>query len=83
MITPTRELWKRNLDIADFTLIVAHSLEDGEQPIDLEKLENLGEKVWKGGGGDEVIHLIGLVKAGRQIILDQMVKLPKKRKGHA
>ncbi len=48
MLSPKRELGKRIMDMADFTFMVAHSLDEGREPIDLRRLEFLGEKVWPG-----------------------------------
>jgi hypothetical protein len=70
MLTPTREFRKRRQDVLDFEYMVAHSMDEGRQPIDLIKLESLGEKVWAGGGGKEILRLVDQVKAGKQIILD-------------
>jgi len=72
MLTPTRDLEKRLLDAADFSGMVRHSMDEGRQPIDLEKLEALGEKVWPGGGGKEVLRLVERVKAGRAIHIDSL-----------
>ncbi len=69
MLTPTRDPGKRALDSADFTFMVKHSLDQGQQPIDLQKLAALGEKVWPGGGGKEILHLVEQVKAGKSINL--------------
>ena len=38
--------------------------------IDLEKLEALGEKVWSGGGGKQILRLVEQVKAGEAIDLE-------------
>jgi hypothetical protein len=70
MLTPTRESRKRRQDILDFEWMVTHSLDEGQQPIDLQKLAALGEKVWPDGGGDEILRLVEQVKADRPIGLD-------------
>lgn len=70
MLTLTRDLGKRQLDVADFTWMVTHSMDEGRRPIDLEKLETLGEKVWPGGGGKEILRMVERVKAGRAIHFD-------------
>lgn len=67
MITPVRDLEKRLVDAADFTGMVLHSSDEGQKPIDLQKLEALGEKVWPGGGGKEILRLVEQVKAGKLI----------------
>jgi hypothetical protein len=69
MITPNRHPGKRAIDVADFTFMVKHSLDEGQQAIDLQKLEALGEKVWS-GGGTEILQLVEQVKAGRPINLE-------------
>lgn len=74
MLTPTRELRRRRQDILDFEWMVIHSLDEGRQPIDLGKLAALGEKVWPGGGREEVLRLVEQVKAGKPINLDAMGK---------
>jgi hypothetical protein len=70
MVTPTRSLLKRRQDIIDFEWMVIHSMDEGRQAIDLQKLQMLGEKVCPGGGGAEVLHLVDMVKAGKPINLD-------------
>lgn len=65
LLTPTRDLDKRLLDLADFGFMVKHSTDEGRQPIDLEKLAVLGEKVWPGGGGAEIVRLVEEISAGR------------------
>jgi len=65
MLTPTRDSIKRGQDGVDFAAMVKHSLDEGRQPIDLATLEVLGELVWPGGGGKEILRLVGEVKAGK------------------
>jgi hypothetical protein len=74
MLTPSRNLGKRTNDGADFTNMVLHSLDEGQQPIDLQQLAALGEKVWPGGGGEEILRLVEQVKAGRSFNLDDLIK---------
>jgi hypothetical protein len=69
MLTLSRDPQKRTIDVADFGWMVKHSLDPGRQPIDLEKLAALGEKVWPGGGGKEILRLVEQVKAGQVINL--------------
>src|SRR5438128_1959615 len=57
MLTPTRNLQKRQQDVVDFSFMVLHSMDEAQQPIDLSRLADLGEKVWPGGGGEEILHL--------------------------
>jgi hypothetical protein len=72
MLTPTRDLDKRMQDAVDFTRMVQHSADEGQEPIDLERLDMLGEKVWPGGGGKEILGLVEEVKAGRAIDLNSL-----------
>jgi hypothetical protein len=65
MVTLSRDPGKRGQDAVDFFYMVRHATEGGRQPIDLEKLRDLGEKVWPGGGGAEILRLVEEVKAGR------------------
>jgi hypothetical protein len=65
MLTPTRDAGKRGMDAVDFYNMVKHSLDEGRQPIDLARLEVLGEMVWPGGGGQEILRLVEEVKAGK------------------
>jgi hypothetical protein len=62
MLTPTRDTSKRMMDLLDFRWMVAHSLDEGQTPIDLKKLEDLGELVWPGGGGKEILDLVEQAK---------------------
>src|SRR5262249_36441624 len=64
MLTPTRDPKKRGQDAVDFAYMVQHSLDEGRQPIDLAKLEALGEKVWPNGDGEELLRLVEQAKAG-------------------
>lgn len=72
MLTPTRELDKRMQDAVDFTRMVQHASDEGRQPIDVDRLEFLGEKVWPSGGGKEILVLVKQVEAGRAIHLDSL-----------
>ena len=65
MLSVARNPGKRGIDGVDFFFMVQHSLEEGRQPIDLELLEKLGEKVWPGGGGKEILHCVDLAKGGQ------------------
>jgi hypothetical protein len=78
MITPVRDLGKRLLDAADFTGMVLHSLDEGQQPIDLQNLETLGEKARPGGGGKEILQLVEQVKAGKPININEMGGIAKR-----
>jgi hypothetical protein len=72
MLALNRPLAKRMQDAVDFTWMVLHSRDEGRRPIDLQRLEALGEKVWPGGGGREILRLVEQVKAGRAIHLDSL-----------
>ena len=72
MLTPSRHLDKRIADTLDFTRMVQRSQDQGQRPIDLQRLEILGEKVWPGGGGAEILRLVEQVKAGKAINLDDL-----------
>ncbi len=65
MLTPTRDFEKRLLDMVDFRLMIRHSLDPGRRPINAKKLGSLGDLVWPGGGGAEILGLVELVKAGK------------------
>jgi hypothetical protein len=65
MRTPTRDAVKRAMDAVDFCYMVKHSQDEGRQPIDLARLEALGELVWPGGGGKEILRLVAVVKEGK------------------
>jgi hypothetical protein len=80
MRTLTRDLGRRMLDTADFGWMVQHSLDEGQQPIDLERLAGLGEKVWPGRGGKEILDMVDLVKAGKPINFDETGRLAKPRR---
>src|SRR5262249_3881257 len=74
MLTPNRNLEKRMQDVVDFRLMVQHSRDEGQQPIDLQKLAALGEKVWPGGGGEEILRLVQLVKEDRSFNIDDLIQ---------
>lgn len=72
MLTISRDSRKRRQDILDFEWMVLHSLDEGQPAIDLQKVESLGECVWPGGGGKEILRLIDQVKAGQAIALESL-----------
>lgn len=74
MLAPQRAVKKRLQDVVDFMWMVEHSLDEGQQPIDLDKLASLGEKVWPGGGGEEILRLVEQVKAGGIVDLNALIK---------
>lgn len=65
MVAISRPLRKRGLDIADFVGMVENALQPDRTPIDMEELARLGELVWPGEGGEEILRLVEDVKAGR------------------
>ena len=74
MLATNRDAGKRLQDAADFTKMVRHSTEEGQQPIDLDKLRALGEKVWLGGGGEEILLLIEQIKQGGVVDLNALLR---------
>lgn len=75
MLNLARGVEKRLLDVADFYLMVKHSMDEGRHPIDPRKLEDLGELVWPGGGGPEILRLVEQVRVGKPINLDGIGRL--------
>jgi hypothetical protein len=58
MLNPDRELLKRGQDAIDFGFMVKHSQDEDQRPIDMDRLKLLGEMVWPGGGGAEIVRLV-------------------------
>lgn len=73
MLTPNRDVLKRGQDAIDFATMVRHSTDPGRQPIDLDQVRSLGEKVWPGGGGAEILRLIEEVKSGKVLDINSLV----------
>ncbi len=69
MLSLSRDPGKRTIDAADFYNMVRTTLELG-RVIDLERLVELGEMVWPGGGGEEMLRFVEEVKAGRVPSID-------------
>ncbi len=65
MLALGRDPGKRAQDMLDFYWMVRHSTDKGRPPIDLKKLATLGEMVWPGGGGQEIVRLVGEAEAGK------------------
>jgi hypothetical protein len=63
MVSPNRDDAKKLVDAHDFIMIVRVNLE-----IDLEKLSELGDLVYP-GGGKEILELVRRVRAGETLIL--------------
>src|SRR5262249_28868513 len=59
-----RDPGKRAQDMVDFYSMVKHSTDEGRRPIDLDRLAELGEMVWPGGGGKELLLFVEQAKAG-------------------
>jgi hypothetical protein len=72
MLTPTRAVDKRMLDAVDFTRMVQQAADEGQQPINLQRLATLGEHVWRSGGGREILRLVNQVRAGKAIRVDSL-----------
>jgi hypothetical protein len=70
MLTLSRDPLRRAQDAVDFSLMVRHSTDPGREPIDLAALMALGEKVWPGGGGAEILRLVEQAQAGQVPRLD-------------
>ncbi len=64
MLALNRDPGKRAQDGVDFYTMVKHSLDEGRDPIDMERLAELGELVWPGGGGKEIVTLVEKAKMG-------------------
>jgi hypothetical protein len=75
MLALSRDTGKRHVDAGDFTFMVKHSTDEGRQPIDIDRLRDLGEKVWPGGGGEEILRLVEVVKAGGFVDLVALLKM--------
>ncbi len=73
MLTPNRDMRKRTQDTVDFSYMVTHSMDEGQRPIDLAKLQSLGEKVWPGGGGAEILRLVEEARTGRVPDLNSLI----------
>jgi hypothetical protein len=59
-----RDAGKRTQDLVDFYTMVKHSMDQNREPIDMAWLKELGELVWKEGGGEEIVRLVEQAKAG-------------------
>lgn len=64
MLALNRDKIKRAQDAVDFATMVKHSMDEGRTPIDMDRLKELGELVWPGGGGDEIIRFVEQARAG-------------------
>jgi hypothetical protein len=76
MLALGRDPGKRTVDAADFYFMVRHSMDGGREPIDMSKLAELGELVWPGGGGAELVRLVTDAQAGKSPMLPFAAKLP-------
>jgi hypothetical protein len=72
MLALNRDVTKRMQDAVDFMKMVQNSMETDQQTIDLDRLRALGEKVWPGGGGDEIRGLVELIKQGGVVNLNAL-----------
>jgi hypothetical protein len=73
MLTLERNPAKRLQDAADFTKMVQRSLESGGQPVDLERLQDLGDLIWSEGGGAELLSLVEQVRRGEVVNLHSLM----------
>jgi hypothetical protein len=64
MLSLSRDQAKRAQDAVDFAWMVRHSLDQGQMPIDLDKLAKLGESIWPEGGRKEIIRFVDEAKKG-------------------
>lgn len=65
MLSLGQDMVKRGMDAVDFAGMVKHSQDSGQKGIDRDKLEALGEMVWPGGGGSEILRLVDGVNEGK------------------
>ncbi len=65
MIAIQRDVFKRGQDALDFAMMVKHSTDPGREPLDLEKLGDLGDKASPGVGRAEILRMVDDVKAGK------------------
>jgi hypothetical protein len=47
-------------------------MDEGRQPIDLDRLKLLGEMVWPSGGGKEILRMVEQVKVGKALSLESL-----------
>jgi hypothetical protein len=64
-LTADRDAGERAQDVVDFCWMVKHSEDESRDPIDLDRLAALGELVWPGGGGEEIVRLVAEANAGK------------------
>jgi hypothetical protein len=65
MLALNRDPIKQAQDAVDFATMVKHSLDEGREPIDMDRVRELGELVWPGGGGAEIVRFIEDAKSGK------------------
>jgi Nucleotidyl transferase AbiEii toxin, Type IV TA system len=70
MLALNRDFVKRGQDAIDFATMVRHSTDEGRDPINLERLAELGELVWADGGGAEILGMVEQAKVGKVPTLD-------------
>jgi len=73
MLSLNRDPGKRLTDAGDFTKMVRHSMDEGQKAIELDVLQELGEKVWPGGGGKEILGLVEQIKRGEIIDMKSLL----------
>jgi hypothetical protein len=62
MISPHRGTGERHMDAHDFILMV-----QANRKIDLAALAEFGERVYRNGGGEEIIEKVQAVRGGKQL----------------
>jgi hypothetical protein len=74
MLTLSRNAAQRGQDAVDFSWMVQHSMDQGRQPIDLEKLKRLGELACPEGGGEKILRLVEQVKKSGIVELSTLIR---------
>lgn len=64
MLALSRDFVKHGHDAVDFAGMVKHSMDEGGDPIDLDRLAESGKFVWPRGGGKEIPEFVEKAKAG-------------------
>lgn len=75
MLSTVRSAGKRGQDMIDFFWMVTHSQDEGRQPLDEKRLSELGEMVWPGGGGKEILDLVAQGRTGEVPVLNTKPRL--------
>jgi hypothetical protein len=73
MLTLTRDLTKRLQDMVDLNLMAKHSMDEGQTPLDLVRIEELGEMVWPRGGGKELLRIVQMAMSDEVFSLNDLM----------